>query len=525
MAQDTIKEIVLNGTKAQKLFLYGFTKDDTNDTIVKKFRIWSRANYPRYFTDKESPEHKVMVLNYVKSYRGQCNGIEIAFRGFGKTSILKLFIAYVILNDQDQYRRYIKILSRDLKNSKQMVTDIYNLIIEVQDLYGDVFEKEGDKKREETMGSFTTKKMQKLTAGTVGQTQRGHLQDAYRPDWAIFEDIEDRETVSSIVMTEGIIQKCDEAISGLSFDGTYQVNANYISDSGSIQWFLNKPGINAHIVPITVAGVPTWDRYTSEKIEEIKRESDFFETEYMCNPTLAGDKFFDIERIEKDLLLCTEPIATSAGVRYWEKYRPDGRYGMGMDLSDGVGKDSCAFSIFNFASPNRTLLVSTYDTNELSPDLFTYDAIRVGQEFGNCIIAPEINNTCGGVAISVLKEKSYPHIYTKEITDKLGNTMTKTIGWHTNSKTKTDALFEFKRDYEKGLIEIRDARLLKEMKAYRKSDLKEKVSSSVTRHFDLLMSALIGFQMKDRASYANSIKDFYSNLKNKSTGSGKGARS
>lgn len=521
--KDIIKEIVLKGSIAEKLELYSFNIENSNELIAKKFRVWARANYPRYFTDKESPEHKVMVLNYVKSYKGECNGIEIAYRGMGKTSILKLFIAYAILNDKGKYRKYIKILSRDLKNSKQMVTDIYNLIIEVQDIYGDIFEKEGDKKREETMGSFTTKQGQKLTAGTVGQTQRGHLQDAYRPDYICLEDIEDRETVSSIVMTEGIIQKCDEAISGLAFNGSYQVNANYISDSGSVQWFLNKPNINTHIVPIEVGGVPTWDRYTPEKLAQLKAESDQWESEYLCNPAKAGDKFFDLARIEKDLLEATEPIQISAGVKYWETYRPDGRYGMGMDLSDGVGKDSCAFTVFNFASPNRTLLVASYDTNELSPDLFTYDAIRVGQEYGNCIIAPEINNTCGGIAVSALKEKNYPNIYTKEITDKLGNIMTKTIGWHTNAKTKTDALFEFKRDYEKGLIEIRDKRLLTEMKMYRKSDLGETNSSAVTRHFDFLQSCIISYQMKDRATYSHSTKDFYSNLKGK--GKTSGARS
>lgn len=512
---EIIKEIVLKGTIAEKLALYQFNcLEDDNEIIVKKFRVWSRANYPRYFTDKESPEHKVMVNNFVKSYKGECNGVEIAFRGFGKTSILKLFITFVILNDKAFYRKYIKILSRDLKNSKQMVTDIYNLIVEVKDIYGDVFEKEGDKKREETMSSFTTKSAQKLTAGTVGQTQRGHLQDAFRPDWIIFEDIEDRESVSSIVITEGVIQKCDEAISGLSFDGSYQLNANYISDSGSVQWFLNKPDINAHIVPIVNGDTPTWERYTPEKIAQLRASADDWAGEYLCDPSRVGDKFFDVDRIERDLQNAIEPIKVSAGIRYWADYQSNKRYGLGVDLSDGVGKDSCALSLFDFTTG---ILTATYDNNETAPDLFTYEVVRLGQEFGNCIVAPEVNNTCGGIAIRVLKEKNYPNIYKKHIEDKVGNVMTTTLGWHTNSKSKPDMFYEFRKDYNDGLIKILDARVLKEMKAFTKADLKDSRTSAVTRHFDLLTSVCIAWQMRNYANYATSTKDFYSNLKNKQT--------
>ncbi len=519
-SKELITQIVLEGTTAEKLSLYSFSIEDDNSLIVKKFRIWSRANFPRYFDHPESPEHKVMVENYVKSYKGQCNGIEIAFRGFGKTSILKLFIAFCILNDTSAFRKYIKIMSRDLKNSKQMVTDIYNLIIEVKDLYGDIFEKESDKKREETMASFTTKQSVKLTAGTVGVTQRGHLQDAYRPDWAIFEDIEDRESVSSIVITEGIIQKCDEAISGLSFNGSYQVNANYISDVGSVQWFLNKQNINAHIVPIVRGDVPTWNRYTPEKIEHLKSESEDWAGEYLCDPSRVGDKFFDVDRVEADLQRAKTPTKLSAGIRYWSDFLSNHRYGMGVDLSDGIGKDSCALSVFDFTSGE---LVASYDDNQTAPDMFTYEAVRVGQEFGNCIIAPETNNTCGGISVRVLKEKNYPNIYTKEIQDKIGNTLTKTIGWHTNSKTKPDMFYEFRKDYNDGLIKIYDERILKEMKAFTKADLKDARTSAVTRHFDLLVSVCIAYQMKDKATYAHSTRDFYENLKSK--GKSNGARS
>lgn len=511
-----LKQIALDGTPAEKRELFNFDSTTPNETVLKKFKYFARSCYPHYFPNKSAPFHDEMILNYIKSYRGETNGIEIAFRGGAKTSYLKLFTTYVILNDTDISRRFIKVLSRDLKNATIFVTDVYNNIVSVSKIYGDVFEKEGDIKREERMGSFTTKEKQKLMAGTVGQSQRGHLQDGFRPDWVLFEDIEDRESISSIAITEGIINRCDEAITGLSFNGNYHVNANYISDAGVVQWFLDKKGILSHIVPIIKEnGEPTWERYTPEKLEQLKAETDDWAGEYLCDPTRTGDKFFDIARIEAALAKASEPKETVGLVRRWSTYEPHHRYGIGVDLSDGVGKDSCALVMFDFKSGEQ---IASADDNEIAPDLFTYEAITLGGEFGNCIIAPETNNTCGGIAVSALKERQYPNVYQKEVLDTVGNTVSKILGWHTNRKTKPDMLYDFRRDFNDGLITIHDKRILTEMKQFTKLDLQDQKSSAITRHFDLLMATCIAWAMKANADTASSVSSFYANLKGKKSG-------
>jgi len=238
-----------------------------------------------------------------------------------------------------------------------------------------------------------------------------------------------------------------------------------------------------------------------------------------CDPSRVGNKFFDIDMIERDIAN-SKPCETKSGLlRYWANYQPNKRYGVGIDLSDGIGKDSCALAMFNFTTGE---LVASADDNETSPDLFTYEAIRLGQEFGNCILAPETNNTCGGIAVRVLKEKNYPTIYQKEITDQVGNTLTKKIGWHTNSKSKPDMFYEFKKDYDDGHIKIYDERVLREMKAFTKADLKDSRTHAITRHFDLLTSVCIAWQMRDHTASSQSTKDFYNNLKGST--SSRGAR-
>lgn len=504
-----LRQIVLTGSPQEKRALFGFSSEDSEWKVLKKFQLFARSQYPRFFESADAPFHADMVLNYIRSYRGQQSGIEIAFRGAAKTSVLKLFIAFVLLNDREAFRKYVKVLSKDLKNSKQIVTDVYNLIVEVSPIYGSIFESKDEKKREETMSSFTTQDGRKLASGTVGQTQRGHLQDAYRPDWLVFEDVEDRESVSSITITAGIIQKADEAITGLSLNGTFQVNANYISDAGVVQWFLNKPGVVAHIVPIVDENGPTWDRYSPEKVEELKADAEDWAGDYLCDPTRVGDKFFDVDRINADLERAMEPIKVSAGVRYFATYQPHHRYGEGIDLSDGVGKDSCALSLFDFTTGEQ---VVTADDNQTAPDLFTYEAARVGREYGNCVIAPEINNTSGGIAVSTLKAQEYPNIYQRELKDKVGFVISKQLGWHTNAKTKPEMFYAFRKDYNDGHITIRDRRVLQEMKAFTKADLRDATTAAITRHFDLLTATVISWQMKEVAEVSAGVQKFYRDL-------------
>jgi len=495
--KELIKKICTSGTPAEKRELFSFDKDTPLEKVVVKFGLFARSCYPRYFQHPSAPFHKIMVENYLRSYLIGENRMELGFRGCSKTSLLELTTTFILLNDKSARRKYIKILARDLKNSKQLVTDIYNKIIEVEHIYGDLFEDEGKKKREETMSSFTMKKGVKLTAGTVGQSQRGHKQDAYRPDWLLFEDIEDSESISSQVITAGVIKRCDEAITGLSMDGSYVVNGNYISEDGTIEWFKKKPSVATNITPImTPDGEPTWAVITKEKIEILKKESLQFAGEYLCDPQRSGAKYFDQDRIKHDLANVRLPDRESSGVRYWGKYLPNNAYGIGADTSEGKGQDSNAMTLWDFTT--GTVIATFYD-NEIQPDLFAFELVRVGKEFGNCILAPEVNNTSGGMVIQVLKQQDYPNIHRKTLTDRMNNVLTTQLGWHTNSKTKPQMLAEFRRDYNNGLIKIYDEQLLKEMRAFNINDVAEQTAGLATRHFDLLMSTAIGWQMRNYA--------------------------
>lgn len=513
--KEYIKDIILNGTLEQKRELFQFDSNDSNEKVVKKFKLFARSQLIRYFENDPAPFHDGMIMRTIKSYRGS-NVADVGFRGSAKTTLKKLLRVYLLLNDKDHYRKYMKVLCRDIMNSKQIVTDIYNMCLEMSPIYGNVFEKQGEKKVEETMTSFTMASGVKLTAGTVGQKQRGHIQDAYRPDWVWFEDIEDSESISSQTITEGVIKKCDEAITGLSKNGSWELTANYISDQGSVQWFLDKKNIIKEITPIAtnlkiinkkvVEAVPTWNIYSIANIQALYDDALDFFGDYMCDPNRSDNKFFDIEKIENDMRNCRPPVRTSGLVKYWGYYQAHHRFGQGSDHSEGIGEDSNTLVGYDF---NTGEVIYTYANNEIAPDIATHEFARVGAEFGNCVWGPEVNNKCGGIVITTALNINYPTLYrAKTIKDGVEIDSQK-VGWETNSKTKTTMFFEFRRDYNDGLIKIYDIELLKEMKAYTNADLKERTTGLITRHFDLLTAAVIGWQMRTELPEKRSISVSY----------------
>lgn len=498
--KEYIKNIVINGTPAEKRTLYSFTSKDSNEKVLKKFELFSRGNFIRFFKSEDAPFHRDMAMDFIKSYRGG-NLRELAFRSASKTSIFKMFLCFVLENDEDHSKKYIKILSRDLKNPKQIVTDVYNMCLELIPIYGNPFEKEGDKKREETMGSFTMKSGVKLTAGTVGQAQRGHVQDAFRPDWIIFDDVEDRESVSSAVITQGIIEGCDEAITGLDpVTGSWLLLGNYISENGVVQWFLDKSNAETRITPIATDVVmngktlvscnPTWSIFNKEKIQLLMKDSIDVWGEYFCEPSKADNKFFDIDRINEDLKHCPAPLWVKDGVKQWNIYENHMRYTLGADTSEGIGKDSNAFTMWNTRTGEQ---VAAYHSNEIKPELFAYKFAEKAKEFGSCIVAPEINNYSGGIVITTLRQiypedKIFRHTDNRNANDRESGK----LGWYTTSLSKTNAFMEFRKDYNDGLIKVKDPDLLKEMKMYTEQDLSTTGDSNkVTRHFDLLVSCFV----------------------------------
>lgn len=505
-------QVLKEGKKPEVRALFSFDSKDSESNVLLKFDLWCKYFFIQYFKKDDASFHKDIDLYNLRAYRGSLKTfIDIIFRGGAKTTRTKLFLAFCIGNDMDHYRKYIKVLTKDISNSKQIVTDIYNMFVDkrIAFYYTEIFQKLDDKKREETMASFTTATGIKVRAGTVGTDQRGQLQEDSRPDLLIFDDIETRNTLRSAVETQSIWDNIQEAVTGLSKDGSAIYLANYLSERGNVHKLI-QPASNKHvlIVPIKRNGVPTWpEAYTIEEINDIESNADDFSGEYLCEPSAGHDIFFDRHSVTKQIT--KEPIKVLADFKMFYNYDPTHRYGGGMDVAGGVGLDSSTCVFIDFTPlPNR--VVATYKSNIMKPDVFGDEIKNQANRYGEPIVAPENNKF--DMVIGRLKQ-IYPNIYfteDKEIRAGMPP-RTRTYGWNTNQMTKPKMLFELKKAVEDGLLELTDVDLKNELMSYTRDDLMDRDEDPrlATRHFDLLIACAIAWQMRNFATVKKEIETNY----------------
>lgn len=502
---EELKQIVLNGTDAERKYVFSFTKEDKLEHIYAKFQLFTRYFYPKFFKSKDAPFHKEMVLYFIQLYTGKLYGdefLDIGFRGCSKSTFAKLFIVFVLANDKEHSRRYFKVLSSDLQNSKQMVTDIYNMLIgdKVKAIYPELFEK-SEMKRQETMDIIDFATGVKVTAGTVGQNQRGNVQgfeEATRPDFIVFDDIETRDSLRSATKTRAIWDRMQEALDGLAQGGCTLFLANYISERGNVHRLVERVKHKMIIPIIDKEGVPTWDRFTKEQVAILKAKSDDFEGEYLCSPSAGKDVLFSREEIDKQVP--KEPIKESKGFKQFMEVPTSHRIAGGADVAGGIGLDSSTAVFIDFdVMPFQ--VVGTFHSNEIKPSEFAHELAREGRVFNECLLAVENNKF--DEAIGKLKD-IYPmsRIYTTERPDKnIAYRSSTTFGWNTNSASKTKMFNDLVEAVESGWIELNDENLIREARGYTRNDIMDREADvrMVTNHFDILTACAIAFQMKDHA--------------------------
>ena len=351
------------------------------------------------------------------------------------------------------------------------------------------------------MSSFTTSTGIKMQSDSVGTDQRGDIQEDARPDFIWFDDFETRKTLRSAVITKAIWDNMEEAKNGLSKDGACIYNCNYLSERGNVHRLVQKENEmnKVLIIPIKLEGKPTWDAYTIEEINQKEKDADDFAGEFMCEPSAGHDIFFDRSCLEKQIT--KEPVKVSSDFKIFYEYDPSHRYGSGHDVAGGVGLDSSTSVFIDFSTlPNR--VVATFASNTIKPDVFGDEIERQACKFGEPIVAPENNKF--DMCIGRLKQ-IYDNIFTTKSKDiKIDEGKDVTYGWNTNGMTKPKGLFDFKKAVEDGFLELTDPALVAELKSYTRDDLMDKESDPrlTTRHFDLLMAAMIAWQMKDYAEPA-----------------------
>lgn len=509
-----IQRILSEGDIEDVRSFFGFYVSDNSDIILFKFRLWGAYFFPQYFKVADAPFHHEIDKRNLEIYKGEIDEfVDGAFRGAAKTTRTKLFRAFVICNDIKHYRKYLKIATKDIKNAKQLVTDIYNMIAtgKVRYYYPEIFKKT-EEKRQETMDVFTTATGIMVRATTVGVEQRGQMQEENRPDEIWFDDFETRKTLRSAVETNAINDNMEEALDGMSKERSGAIyTCNYISERGNVHKLVQPaPGRVILLTPIiTDDGVISWPaKHTMDDINRIRSTAKDFEGEYLNKPSAGLDVFFDRTTLEEQTVRV--PIKEVSNRKIFFNYNPGHSYGLGSDVGGGVGLDHSADVTIDFSTlPAR--VVSTYKNNTLKPDLYGHEVLQQGRRFGECLVGVENNKF--DTVINVLVTNDYPNIYFTEIkVTRAGMPPSiRTYGWNTNGATKFNMMSELKSAVEDGHLELSDADLIAELKSYTRDDIMDRDEDVrlTTRHFDLLIACAIAWQMRKYAQPAKSATESY----------------
>ena len=85
------------------------------------------------------------------------------------------------------------------------------------------------------------------------------------------------------------------------------------------------------------------------------------------------------------------------------------------------------------------------------------------------------------------------------------------LGFQTNVATKSDMIFQLKSAVEDGILAIKDKRILREMKNYRRAELQTRGGKdpNATRHFDLLIATAIAWAMRNHAKSKSEVPSNY----------------
>lgn len=497
--------------------------------------------FPEVFTYTMEDMHYELVQNLEDLVLGNeiDKLLEVLFRESTKTTWTKITVEWIICF---QKFFFINWESKDKKNVEAALLDITVnlqenelLIRDFGQLYTEALSPYGTKKKKK-ITEFITSTGIKVQGYTTQMSARGRLYKQHRPGFIVFDDFEDKKAVRSAKELRQISDHMDELAAGVGATARTLYLANLISESGNVQKLIDQsrtnPRMRYHRVDVVEKGEVMWkSKYAKTDKEAMERNRNIedknapivsleqkrrdlnvggrkvYEVEMLNSPEAAGDVFFDRKRVKKDLARVEdlEPDNESAGMVFIDKYRPDGRYVVGSDSSEGIGRDANAACCLNLRPvPNR--IVATYANNEIAPDTFAYELKRMSDYYGECYIAPELNNH-GHATVSKLKTLVDVSLIHRNIrSEKVVGKPDVKYGVVTSGANKETMFYDFKAAYENGDLEIDSLPLLREMFIFSLNDLGMAASGDVTRHFDLLTAAVIAWSVRKQVPNKDIMK-------------------
>jgi hypothetical protein len=317
-----------------------------------------------------------------------------------------------------------------------------------------------------------------------------------RPDRVWFEDIEDKESIRSMLKTESIWSTMDEAYNGLSADGRALYNVNYITKRANVHKLVlrgmrDPQRHRVHTVPIydKKTGKITW-YHTKGEILSLMQEANDFDGDYMCAPKNTLDTYFN----ENFILMhpTREPILSKDGWTYYAKRNPRHTYVIGSDPAGGNGGDFATVYIIDLTLGE--LVAHYYDkfTGEMKLGNILYEK---GMLYNIALIGVESNNHGHAVLVQLIN-RGYPNLYQETIIDQQTQKEKPIFGFNTNSKSKPRILDGLNDAINYFALRLPSAIIKEELINFPREYSDKVKHDSKLGHFDGVMAIAIAWEMR-----------------------------
>lgn len=254
------------------------TRDERVYLCEQSFILFAIYYFQHYFKYTLAPYHYEMGEDLHDLIEGKIKEVAwIQFRESGKSTMLKLFIIWLVCYKK---KKYINIDSFDKENSERILFDVaYELVnnARLKADFGVLFSKERSisEVKQNRINNFVTENGIRVEAHSTQESVRGRLHLNQRPDFLACDDIENNKTKDSQAYTKQVKDHITEAMAGMAPDGCILYLGNYITEYGNIAWLMDRSktdtGIRIRNVPLVIGETPSWEAKYALTDEEAQK--------------------------------------------------------------------------------------------------------------------------------------------------------------------------------------------------------------------------------------------------------------
>lgn len=197
-----------------------------------------------------------------------------------------------------------------------------------------------------------------------------------------------------------------------------------------------------------------------------------FRQEFPATPdeafTTSGENVFDAAVLHERSIAAHKALSTPAefagmGITFWELPRPEKRYYIGVDTSEGLGgnKDYSAIEVIS----NDLYQCAELYSNKIKPHKLAETLLKLARYYNGSLCV--IEKASGGhVVLDRMKNLyHYPNLFKSKQYDSSGMLKRK-VGWETTKKTRPVMIGDFVELWENNDCWINSRQLLKEMQTF-----------------------------------------------------------